>query len=301
LFAAMRQLGARRVLSGSFGDQMLADTSYLFDLVGRFRWVKAVRISAVLAERMGCDARLLRRKLWTDLLRTFVPEALLPAWRSMRFRRDTNRYPIWYSGAFRRRALARAQSQSRLTRHGASRHSLACYHHAQAHLNLIEEQNKAAALFGLELAYPFMDRDLIAFLMAIPGEVVNWQGVPKGLYRAAMQGILPEVIRLRGSKADFTYFVNEASADSCAEMAGYLDADCLAARRGYVDLEVARRELDRARPLLLQGYDGDPTRRMTRLIGLEMWLRVFFGERLAGEPAHHAPEVSEVLFTPVGA
>ncbi|HEV8525241.1 MAG TPA: asparagine synthase-related protein [Terriglobales bacterium] len=301
LFAVMRQLGARQVLAGMFGDQMLSDTAYLFDLVQHFQWVKVLRISSVLAERREGDPRYLRRKLCRDLLRSAVPSALLHAWRAIRFRRDTDRYPLWYSSALRRRALARAQIQKPLSWPGASKHSLGCYHHSRAHLNIIEEQNKAAALFGLELAYPFLDRDLIAFIMAIPGEVVNWQGVPKGLYRAAMKGLLPEAIRLRDTKADFTHFVNEGSAREYGDLQEYVAPGCLSSHYGYVDVEVAAAELVRERSGLLQGYDGDPTRRLARLVGLELWLRLFFGEKQLGSPQNPPSSPAAEMLAPVSA
>jgi asparagine synthetase B (glutamine-hydrolysing) len=104
------------------------------------------------------------------------------------------------------RALGQARPQGKF----ASKHAEECYQHANSkyHLNVLEETNKMSASYGLEPAYPFMDRDLISFIMAIPGEVVNWQGVPKGLFREAMRGVLPEAIRLRRWKADFTDFIN---------------------------------------------------------------------------------------------
>ena len=301
LFAVIRQLGSRQVLAGMFGDQLLSDTAYLFDLVQRFRWLEALRAFSVLGQRRECNPRLLRRKLCRDLLRTAIPSVLLHAWRAIRFRRDTDRYPLWYSIALRQRALARAQTQTSLSWPGASKHSLACYHHTRAHLNIIEEQNKAAALFGLELAYPFLDRDLIAFIMAIPGEVVNWQGVPKGLYRAAMKGLLPEAIRLRDSKADFTYFVNEGSAQEYAQLQEYVAPGCLSSHYGYVDVEAAAAELVRKRPGLLQGYDGDPTRRLARLVGLELWLRLFFAEEQVGSPQDPPTSPAVEMLAPVSA
>ena len=74
----------------------------------------------------------------------------------------------------------------------------------------MELNNKVASIYGLESAYPFLDRDLVAFLMAIPGEVQTRNGVPKALLRAALHGVLPDAITLRRSKGDFTHLVNEA-------------------------------------------------------------------------------------------
>ena len=47
----------------------------------------------------------------------------------------------------------------------------------------MESNDKAAAMYGMEMAFPFLDRDLLSFLMAIPGEMQTWNGVPKALLR----------------------------------------------------------------------------------------------------------------------
>ncbi len=37
------------------------------------------------------------------------------------------------------------------------------------HVQCMEWNNKAAALNGITCAFPFLDRDLVQFLMAVPG------------------------------------------------------------------------------------------------------------------------------------
>ena len=75
------------------------------------------------------------------------------------------------------------------------------------HVFCMEWDNKVAAMHGLEMAFPFLDRDLVSFLMRIPGELQTWQGVPKGLLREALRDVLPEAIAQRNWKADFTDFL----------------------------------------------------------------------------------------------
>ena len=67
------------------------------------------------------------------------------------------------------------------------------------HVHCMEWNAKTAARFGLDAAIPFMDRDLVAFLMSVPGEIQNRDGVPRALLRAAMRGVLPEAVRQRTS------------------------------------------------------------------------------------------------------
>ena len=144
-----------------------------------------------------------------------------------------------------------------------------------------------SASYGLEPAYPFMDRDLISFIMAIPGEVVNWQGVPKGLFREAMRGVLPEAIRLRRWKADFTDFINEGTAREYPEFQSYFESDCLAVEFGYVDGDAVRQELEKMKPRVHDPDSAVPTWRVAALVSLELWLQVFFGQKCRGRQDEH--------------
>lgn len=67
-----------------------------------------------------------------------------------------------------------------------------------------EEDLPLETQFGLEMLYPFMDRRIIEFLMAIPSEQFLQGGWKRGLIRAATAGILPEEIRWRRDKTLFS-------------------------------------------------------------------------------------------------
>jgi hypothetical protein len=284
LFETVRCEGSRVLVTGFFGDQVLANHGYLVDLVAGLRWRRVLRDLELMVEWMDFDRASLRRLLLLEVLRRYFPSWLTPTARRLRAPYDSNRYPRWFSKDIRRRALERAQTQRRQHWPGVSNHAMACYHQTRAHVLLLEESNKTAAMFGIEVANPFMDRDLVAFIMSVPGEVVNLQGVPKGLYREAMRDVLPEAVRLRKWKADLTYFVNQNTADLHDQIEKYIGPGCLASRYGLIDVEAAHTQLAEMRPRLLQGQTADPTRRISGLLGLELWLRVFFAEEWAGKP-----------------
>ena len=46
----------------------------------------------------------------------------------------------------------------------------------------------------MELALPFLDRDLVGFLMAVPGEYTSFGGVPRAILREAMRGVIPDTV-----------------------------------------------------------------------------------------------------------
>src|SRR4030095_4165563 len=105
----------------------------------------------------------------------------------------------------------------------------------------VEQQCRVGLMHGVEVRHPFRDRDLVAFLMAIPGEAVNCRGIPKGLLRQALTGILPDSIRERRWKADFTALHTQALLRERGNMMRLLTRDCLSARAGFVDGSIIER------------------------------------------------------------
>ncbi|MER9652831.1 lasso peptide isopeptide bond-forming cyclase [Mesorhizobium sp. M0152] len=67
-----------------------------------------------------------------------------------------------------------------------------------------EVLDKAAANFGVEPRYPFWDKPLVEFCLALPGEEKLSHGFGRYVMRRAMQGILPAAVQWRRDKIDFT-------------------------------------------------------------------------------------------------
>jgi asparagine synthase (glutamine-hydrolysing) len=251
---AVHQLGARVLLTGQWGDNVLVDQAYLIDLVRRLAWST---VSAHLREYGRWfpdlqDPNLFRRRFMARLVRYHVPQPLIPLLRRLR---DT------------------------LVHGFATAHARSIYQDCRATLNVLsmEWNNKAAALQGLEIAFPFLDRDLLSFLLAIPGEVQTWKGVPKVLLREALRGVLPDAIVQRRTKADFTDLVNAGTQRDYPQLVDCLQ-DGLAVQFGYLQEEVLRDEFVRLKDRV-NGKDCTVAWDLSDLLGLEQWLRVFFGEQ----------------------
>ena len=58
--------------------------------------------------------------------------------------------------------------------------------------------------FGIEFRHPYFDRRLTEFMLSLPPRLKYSKGVIKILLRNAMEGILPEKIRQRKDKAEFS-------------------------------------------------------------------------------------------------
>lgn len=285
LLAAARNSSCTTMLSGYFGDQILASDARLYELLRSFRWFSAHKaLNALYRSYTDSTPHLLRQDLWRAFIRDLVPDPLMKPFRHVRRLISRDRTPGWYSRSFCDIAYRRSQRQRRPAGPFANKQSELCYVEAHAaHISrLMEFSNKLAASYGLEMAYPFADRDLIAFVMAIPGEIVTWRGVYKGLYREAMRGILPEPIRLRNSKADFTQVECDAAAElSTAGLEEKLGPDAISVRLGWVDRANLRRSLSRARAGLT-GQTIWPALQLNELLALELWLQCFFSDSLPG-------------------
>jgi asparagine synthase (glutamine-hydrolysing) len=152
----------------------------------------------------------------------------------------------------------------------------------------MEWNNKVAAMHGLEMAFPFLDRDLISFLMAIPGEVSTHQGVPKALLREGMRGVVPKTILKRRWKADFTSLVNEGLDKAYPRLIQNLDRG-RSVELGYLKGEVLKAKLVSFRGQL-KGPSSETAWALSDLLGLEIWLQTFFSQEGSLYPSHHRGE-----------
>jgi len=69
----------------------------------------------------------------------------------------------------------------------------------------LEVADTAAATFGLEPRYPFFDRRLLEYCLAIPPDLKLRDGWSRWVLRTSMEGTLPQKIRWRLRKADLSY------------------------------------------------------------------------------------------------
>jgi len=98
--------------------------------------------------------------------------------------------------------------------------------------------------YGIEPRYPFMDKRLIEFCLALPAEQKLKNGWTRSILRRAMQDILPEKVQWRNHKttpnAGFrygldeydAYLINELLQDKENSLKTYVDTDVLRAAYG---------------------------------------------------------------------
>lgn len=134
----------------------------------------------------------------------------------------------------------------------------------------LEMADQCAAGFGVEPRYPFFDRRLIDFCLAIPDSEKLADGWPRLVFRRAMEGILPNEVRLRSDKGNLSpnfHRALRASESTTPELA----ANSLVA--DYVDLaalQKMRRQYCAETTTLGRSDDGHT---LFRVMVLQKWLK----------------------------
>jgi asparagine synthase (glutamine-hydrolysing) len=207
-----REQGARVVLTGHGGDSLLRGTPLVYA-------DRLLRGQIGVLWEMARHARELNLpyyKLLRDhLIKPMLPEAVVQVLRRLTGRRaipsKQDQIPPWVTPDF----IERTQLAERLSRgHGVpnrfrSRAGQFTYQRAAALGNVrraVYWGDRVAPGFGLEVRHPYLDRRLVEFLLSIPPEQIYRAGTTKWLLRRAMDGILPNIIRLRRDKTFFTDF-----------------------------------------------------------------------------------------------
>ncbi len=153
------------------------------------------------------------------------------------------------------------------------------YAHGLLHLGWnvrgTEINDRLAALYGVEERRPFNDHKMVKFAFALP-EDQHSRNAGKHIVRQSMRGILPDEIRLRRDKADFSSVVAETLVRP--EVFGLARFENLS-RCGYVEPAEAREEFERLNQLFLSGSDKYIGRDWPLWMGLvaESWLGIVCG------------------------
>lgn len=270
----LRQAGVRVMLTGNWADELLFPQAYLVDLARSLRWREVVgHLREFGAWMTDADNTYFRRRFWMDMVKFHLPAALLPLAHRVRARRGTP----WFSRELRRRGYRRAWRLRRdvLTKGTAHFQSLYAEARSAHHAMCLEWNDKVSAIHGLEITYPFLDRDVVSFLLSIPGDVITRGGVPKALLRESMSGRLPDSIRLRRWKANFLGTINEGLVGDYGRIVDGLDGCRAAAGLGYLDRDALIPSLEDIRTGLRSDND-ESAASLLDLLALEGWLRVFF-------------------------
>lgn len=281
LLSMMRTRGLRVALTGFGGDQGFTGSAYHYaDLLRRGRLVRLTR--QVRADRLAPE------RSFGDVLSfgawPLIPEAIKtlvrPIVRSVRRRPLV---PDWIGPDLAHRVclLDRLHPRGRGRRpmSYAAADVAAEYRSGWTSL-VLEIGERQSAEFGIETRHPFLDRRLIDFALALPDDQRRRGTTSKVVLRRAMHAVLPESVRARCDKGDFTH----AFVESLEAIGGCAFMDHLAiATLGWV--EQAR--IGQMYRQMVRAYrSGDPRYRqhaspLWMVASIELWFNTVISARQA--------------------
>ena len=272
--AAMKDDGARVLLTGHGGDEMLCSaanpTPQFGDLLVEHRWRDLHRA-------LNDWGRALKRPyldlLWRDGVRPLLPPKLqlfcgvnpnfkLPPWFDKEFVAKMNmreRYLVSGNGLDFPLPSARDQAMGFLT------------------AMKIIAKNSYRARGCIETSHPFLHRPLVEFLQAIPFEQRVRPGETRSLMRRSLKGLLPDTVLNRRGKRGPKEALYRAVMRQWPTLRPIFD-DPLVCARGYMDAAQLRTALERVR----HGCELNAFP-ILQTISLEFWLRALENRRPAAK------------------
>jgi len=246
-YRAARLHGVRAQLDGFDGDSTVAHSMvYLSELARGLRWASLAREVVGLSKRFS-------RSPWTILAnhvaKPLTPQPLRKMWRSLRGRSELS----WMGSTianptFERRMRLRERATALSRDHARAAQTSRGDHHHRITRGLmpfaLEVLDRAAAAFGIEPRYPFFDRRLIEFCLALPANQKLNRGWTRVVMRRALVDILPDRVRLRGGKANLSPAFTKGLAGPNAQLlkSTLLSPPGIAA--AYLDMGAVRKAYD---------------------------------------------------------
>lgn len=274
LYKAARQQGVRIIMDGLDGDHAVSHgIAYLDELARSGRWI------ALLIEVNGLSKRF-NRSAWKILwkhgvipIRALAPKPVKRAWRWLR--RSQYSAPMFntlINPDFAKRIGLSEHLQSLTGFNSNPPRNLREDHWRSISSGvfpfMLEIADKAAAAFSLEPRYPFFDKRLIEFCLALPPQQKINHGWTRFVMRGAMEQILPPKVQWRGGKSDmspnFTRSLITYERDTIEAI--LKDPKVIAE---YVDIVELRQAYDR---YLSQGQESEALT-IWKAVTLALWLK----------------------------
>jgi len=254
----LAEQGHRVLLSGLGGDEVMGGVPTpipeLQDFLVNFRF-------RALAHQLKAWA-LVQRRPWLFLLRETLREFLPPNWRCIGSDRTS---VYWLCPNFEQKyRMALSGYEPRMKFLGPR----PCF---QQNLTTVDALRRHVAVTAPssnpphEKRYPYLDRDLLEFVFAVPRDQLIRPGRRRSLQRRALHGIVPPEILERKRKAYVTHGPTAAVAAHCRELTA---GGMIAASLGILDPHLFADALDQAR----KGKEV-PVVSLLRTLTIESWLR----------------------------
>ena len=231
LYNTAQQTGVRVLLDGTDGDRTISHgEAHLADLARAGKWRTLWREADAMAKvRQGSSGA--SPLVWQYGFRPLVPPALVDFKRrivSGRVERGAQPNALVRMDFMQRVGYADRMRASSRSRYLTARHKHFQELNSGINALSLELFDKASAAFSVEVRFPFYDRRLMEFCLALPAELKLSRGWTRYILRAAMQGSLPEEVQWRTHKTNlFSAFNKQFSVKELptleAKMPGCVD------------------------------------------------------------------------------
>jgi asparagine synthase (glutamine-hydrolysing) len=185
------------LFSGLGGDQFvsLSTRGIMNHLFFSFKWPTLLKF----IKKTGIRAAISRFRM--EVVPFFDPFALIPVFKAEAFNWSVLRF---LKPAFVRKHWKRIFLHRKERNYGYGDRTRFAINQLETHLipRRIDSCAIHAERYGFEYRYPLLDKDVLEFWFAIPVEHTYWNFDSRLLFREAMNGILPEKIRLRRDKEE---------------------------------------------------------------------------------------------------
>jgi asparagine synthase (glutamine-hydrolysing) len=141
--------------------------------------------------------------------------------------------------------------------------------------SLLHYEDRNSMAHSIEARVPFLDHRLVEFIFSLKMDRIIREGTTKVIFREAMKGILPEVIRQRNDKMGFStpedIWFKTILKDPVHEIIGSRSF----IERGYVDMKKVKESFN-------EHCEGkrNISSIIWRWVNLELWFRTFIDKRL---------------------
>jgi len=216
IFRAAQTKNVRVVLSGFDGDSTVSHGyEDLANFAQRGWYLQLIREAFALRKNMPRRSHSLKRTIWHRGIAKAVPPSVYKVWRKLRGRQpsDYTPSPITFPLHFKtvnaefRKSFDLENRITRLREENYPNGISPIEYHWNALTNghfsqVLENLEKSSAAFGVEPRFPFFDRRLIEFCIALPPGQRIYQGWTRSIFRFAMNGIVPDDVCWRTDKSN---------------------------------------------------------------------------------------------------
>jgi asparagine synthase (glutamine-hydrolysing) len=274
-YRTAQSAGVRILLGGLYGDNVVSyGLPYITDLMLAFKWRSMITEIATFVKRFHYPLRRLLRGFVVEPIFSAAVSAVPKRVRALRLKLRAPPDSLLRDGFIRRDLAERtgllqpAPDRNRQRRPPNFRQRHYADLTSAQHQDILETYAKETAGFSLERRFPFLDRRLIEFCLALPGEQKFRDGWTRAIERHALSGHVPAAILWRITKG--TYQPQMEHALQRYERA--LIEDLLFADPQLIEPYIDVPALRDAYPALVRGVNGGLLRAL-RVALLALWLR----------------------------